>query len=112
MYRVPNETVYDLQIFKDEFVDTLEILQSKRLQTHLCGDYNIDLLKIFQKNQHNIFFVNLITAGFQSKISLPTRLTDHSVTLIDNIFCNRIDNNESGIIINHISDHQMVYNHL
>ena len=87
----------------------LEILQSKRLQTFLCGDYNIDLLKIFQKNQYNIFFENLITAGFQPKISLPTRLTDHSATLIDNIFCNRIDNNESGIIINHISDHQMVY---
>ena len=109
VYRVPNETVYDLQIFNDEFVDALEILQSKRLQTYLCGDYNIDLLKIFQKNQYNIFFKNLNTAGFQPKISLPTRLTDHSATLIDNIFCNRIDNNESGIIINHISDHQMVY---
>ena len=96
MYRVPNETVYDLQIFNDEFVDALEILPSKRLQTYLCGDYNIDLLKIFQKNQYNIFL----------KISLPTHLTDHSATLIDKTFCNRIDNNESGIIINHISDHQ------
>ena len=109
MYRVPNETVYDLQIFNDEFVDALEILQSKRLHTYLCGDYNIDLLKIFRKNQYNVFFENLIAAGFQPKISLPTRLTDHSATLIDNIFCNQIDNNESGIIINHISDHQMVY---
>ena len=109
MYRVPNETEYDLQIFNDKFVDTLEILQSKRLQTYLCGDYSIDLLKIFQKNQYNIFFENLIIAGFQPKLSLPTRLTSHSATLIENIFCNRIDNNESGIIINHISDHQMVY---
>ena len=49
VYRVPNETVYDPQIFNDEFVDALEILQSKRLQTYLCGDYNIDLLKIYQK---------------------------------------------------------------
>ena len=86
MYRVPNETVYDLQIFNDEFVDSLEILQSKRLQTYLRGDYNIDLLKIFQKSQYTSFFENLITAGFQPKISLPTRLTDHSAILIDNIF--------------------------
>ena len=49
VYRVPNETAHDLQIFNDEFVDTLEILQSKRLKIYLCGDYNIDLLKIFQK---------------------------------------------------------------
>ena len=55
------------------------------------------------------FFENLITTGFHLKISLPTRLTDHSATLINNIFCNLIDNNESGIIINHISDHQIVY---
>ena len=86
MYRVPNETVHDLQIFNDEFAETLEILQSKRLQIYLCGDYNIDLLKIYQKNQYNLFFENLIAAGFQPKISLPTRLTDHSATLIDNIF--------------------------
>ena len=109
VYRVPNETVHDLQIFNDEFAETLEILQSKRLQIYLCGDYNIDLLKIYQKNQNNLFFENLIAAGFQPKISLPTRLTDYSATLIDNIFCNRIDNNESGILINHISDHQMIY---
>ena len=109
VYRVPNETVHDLQIFNDEFAETLEILQSKRLQIYLCGDYTIDLLKIYQKNQYNLFFENLIAAGFQPKISLPTRLTDHSATLIDNIFCNRIDNNESGILINHISDHQMIY---
>ena len=51
VYRVPNETVHDLQIFNDEFAETLEILQSKRLQINLCGDYNIDLLKIYQKNQ-------------------------------------------------------------
>ena len=89
MYRVPNETAHDLQIFNDEFVDTLEILQSKRLKIYLCGDYNIDLLKIFQKNKYNVYFENLIAAGFQPKINLPTRLTDHSATLIDNIFATR-----------------------
>ena len=51
VYRVPNETIHDLQIFNNEFAETLEILQSKRLQIYLCGDYNIDLLKIYQKNQ-------------------------------------------------------------
>ena len=38
-----------------------------------------------------------------------SHITDHSATLIDNIFGNRIDNNESGIILNNISDHQMMY---
>ena len=29
VYRAPNETIHDLQIFNDEFAETLEILQSK-----------------------------------------------------------------------------------
>ena len=60
----------------------------------------IDRLRIYQKNQYNLFFENLIAAGFQPKISLPTHLTDHSATLLDNIFCNRIDNNESARLTN------------
>ena len=108
IYRLPSETVNDLQTFNDEFLETLEILQSKRLQVYLCGDYNINLLKVYKKDQYNIFFKNLVSAGYLPKISLPTRITDHSATLIDNIFGNRIDN-EFGIIINHISDHQMIY---
>ena len=84
-------------------------MQSKRLQVYLCGDYNINLLKVYKKHQYNIIFENLVSAGYLPKISLPTRITDHSATLIDNIFGNRIDNNESGIIINNISDHQMIY---
>ena len=47
VYRVLNETAHDLQIFNDEFVDTLEILRSKRLKIYLCRDYN--MLKIFKK---------------------------------------------------------------
>ena len=109
IYRLPSETVNDLQTFNDEFLETLEILQSKRLQVYLCGDYNINLLNVYKKDQYNIFFENLVSAGYLPKISLPTRITDHSATLIDNIFGNRIDNNESGIIINNISDHQMIY---
>ena len=96
-------------MFNDEFLETLEILQSKRLQVYLCGDYiNINLLKVYKKKSIKQFFENLVSAGYLPKISQPTRITDHSATLIDNIFGNRIDNNESGIILNNISDHQMI----
>ena len=49
IYRLPSETVNDLQTFNDEFLETLEILQSKRLQVYLCGDYNINLLEVYKK---------------------------------------------------------------
>ena len=41
-------------------------------------------------------------------ITLPTRVTNQSATLIDNIFSTELYNNKSAIIVNNISDHQMI----
>ena len=51
----------------------------------------------------------MISSGYLSRISLPTRLTDHSATLMDNIFSTVLDDHKSGVIVNTISDHQMIY---
>ena len=43
-------------------------------------------------------------------LSMPTRITAHSATLIDNIFTNHLTQNLfSGIIINDLSDHLPVF---
>ena len=47
-------------------------------------------------------------SGFFPKITLPTRLSETTCTLIDNVITNDIDNNHlSGVLIRKISDHQM-----
>ena len=47
---------------------------------------------------------------FFPKIILPTRFTDQSATLNDNVFSTHIEENEvSGILLNHISDHQLLF---
>ena len=51
----------------------------------------------------------MVSAGYLPRISLPTRVTDHSATLIDNIFSTVLDDSKSGVIITNISDHQMIY---
>ena len=52
----------------------------------------------------------MLSAGFHPKITLPTRITDTSNTLIDNILVNVIDDRHiSGIMINKISDHQPIF---
>ena len=93
----------------EEFAETLDILHTKRTPTYLCGDFNIDLLKIHQKPNYCTFYDNLISSCYLPRISLPTRLTDHSATLIDNIFSTVLDDHKSGVIVNTISDHQMIY---
>ena len=82
--------------------ETLDILQTKRTPTYLCGDFNIDLLKIHQKPNYCTFYDNLISSGYLPRISLPTRQTDHSATLIDNIFSTVLDDHKSGVIVNTI----------
>ena len=80
-----------------------------RNHVYIRGDFNIDLLKINQKHHYNAFYENLVTAGYLLRINLPTRITDHSATLLDNIFTNVFEEHTSGVIVNSISDHQMIY---
>ena len=42
---------------------------------------------------------------------MPTRFTEHSATLIDNIFTNQLVDHESGILTNSLSDHQMIFSY-
>ena len=108
IYRVPKELLSDFHTFQEEFDEALEILRINRSPIYLCGDFNIDLLKINTKDHYNTFYNNLTAAGYLPRISLPTRVTSHSATLIDNIFSTELYNNDSAVIVNHISDHQMI----
>ena len=73
----------------------------------MCGDFNIDLLKINVKQQYATFYNCLVSARFFPHISLPTRVTNHSATLLDNIIA-ELSDHESAVIVKNISDHQMI----
>ena len=78
--------------------------------SYVCGDYNIDLLKVKTNKHYGEHFDEIISQGFIPKITLPTRISEHSSTLIDNIFTSNIDEKESsGILLNQISDHRMIF---
>ena len=74
------------------------------------GDLNINLL------DHNLsppvenFINQMVSKNVLPIIHRPTRVTPHSCTLIDNIFCNRVDQVESsGVITTNIADHYPVF---
>ena len=79
IYHVPKELLLDFHTFQGEFDEALELLRTKRSPIYLCGDFNTDLLKINTKDHYNTFYNNLTATR-------PTRVTNHSATLIDNIF--------------------------
>ena len=74
---------------------------------YICGDFNIDLLKVNEKKKHLKFYNLLNTYGFLPLIIHPSRVVDNQEpSLIDNIFSNNItDEIVSGNIYLTLSEH-------
>ena len=81
-------------------------LAKENKEVYLCGDFNIDLLKIDVNNSYQEFYNLLCSYGYLPKIIQPTRVTDNESSLIDNIFSNNLkDNTISGNILLTLSEH-------
>ena len=74
-------------------------------EIYICGDFNSDLLKIDKSNNYKRFCDLMSSYGFFPNILLPTRVTENSATIIDNIFSNINNPIISGNIITDFSDH-------
>ena len=110
VYRKPGEIVDEMNAFLAEFSTFLQRVKNLNKLSYICGDYNIDLLKVKINPRFGEFFDHIISSGFFPKITLPTRFSDQSATLIDNVFSTNIEEKEvSGILLNHISDHQLLF---
>ena len=107
---MPLYTSDDLTKFVDENTQLLHELRLRLKTVYLCGDYNIDLLKINYNEKFSTFYENTTSVGFVPKNTLPTKICETTSILIDNICTNVIDKSHtSGILITPISDHQMYF---
>ena len=83
IYRHPRS---NLKEFQDYMKRCLEILSKENKEVYISGDFNVDLLKLETNTSYEDFY-NLVTSyGFLPEIVNPTRVTDTSATVIDNIF--------------------------
>ncbi|XP_065658504.1 uncharacterized protein LOC136083020 [Hydra vulgaris] len=86
---------------------------SYNLRHDLCvnekdfGDFNIDLINHASNNNVNNFINTLLQYNLIPSINKPTRVTNNSSTLLDNIITNNHLNNSlyTGIIKTDLSDH-------
>ena len=94
---------------KTEFVNNylspkLHLISKENKTSIILGDFNINL-KANDANVNKLLDV-LSSNSFFPTINLPTRVTNHSETLIDNIFTNTQRYSiQSGNILSGISDH-------
>lgn len=119
VYRLPGFIVDEFQLFVDEFTSFLNVIKNMKHSAFVCGDFNINLLAIGTNKHYSAYFDNILSKGFFPRITLPTRLSEASNyttnTLIDNILSNKIeesDDTKSGILINDISDHKMIFTYI
>lgn len=103
----PNLTESEqLDRFINLFSELQSDLNSRRYPSYIMGDLNFDLLKFEQHDKTRALLENSFANGFLELISLPTRITHTSATLIDHIYTNDNKNKfESFIITADISDH-------
>ena len=111
VYRPPNT---DINLFNSDLLSILNVIeQAKNTLTIIAGDFNLNFLNSHSHAPTNDFLTNMMSYNFIPTISNPTRISDNSSTLIDNIFVNCIKKDYStAIVYNDISDHLPVALHL
>ena len=64
IYRRPSGTLDELGQFIDEFTTVIHNLQEQIIKSYLCGEYNINLIKIDSSLHCNRLFENITTLRF------------------------------------------------
>ena len=110
IYKPPkdNNNNANIEAFINELTPKIQYLLKSKADVILCGDFNINLLQINNRPAFSDYLDTLITNNFYPTITFPTRFTDASCTLIDNILYKGHKKNNllsSGIIFTDISDH-------
>ena len=104
-YRPPNTNA---RTFLTEYKKLLDNLKKQKDHEIVIGlDYNLDLLKSHLNQPTNDFLELNLDRELIPCISKPTRITNKSATLIDNIMISRSlqGNYASFVVIEDISDH-------
>ena len=98
----------------EDFTDHLDILVSKinkeKKRVILTGDTNINLLKTSRHKPTSNYLDVLLSHGMIPKVTIPTRVTHSSATLIDHMFVNEgvcVKTSLAGTLQTCMSDHYM-----
>ena len=84
VYRPPFMSV---KSFNVQLNGMLGKLQHENKHVYITGDFNVNILPHIKSSLDRQDFMNIFSSSFFAPlITKPTRVTDHSATLIDNIY--------------------------
>ena len=105
VYRPPNS---DVNAFTSSLNNLIEKIRINDRPSWIMGDFNIDLLKTDTHKPTSDFINMMFANSLIPLINRPTRVTDKTATLIDNIFSNNHNVDKTilqGNLTIEISDH-------
>ena len=114
IYKPPEKRKKNLNISNliDDITPILHVLGTENSNAVLVGDFNVDLLKLTERDKFYDLYDLFTTNGFFPKISVPTRFTTNTCSQIDQIYVKvpraHYDisiKTTAGVIISNISDH-------
>ena len=104
IYRSPSYN--NIPIFECHLKCLIDTINRENKNVVLLGDFNIDLLKTNQHEPTTNFLDMMITSSLVPRITLPTRVTHNTSTLIDHVYCNIPTTDfQAGTLTTDISDH-------
>ena len=105
-YRPPS-AVYD---FNSEFEKNIDCVSHVGMDCIILGDFNYDQTPPVRDTHCCNFLFHTTCNGFTQLIATPTRVTNHSNTLIDLIFVTNPNMyRDYGVFLTCISDHFLIY---
>jgi len=105
VYLPPNNADFNLRL--TGLVTLLEDSGVLDGVVYMAGDFNIDMLSSTGRSRQ--FSDAMRSMSLVPLISLPTRLTENSETLIDNIWSNRISHVATGVLTADVTDHFPIF---
>ena len=101
-YRIPGRPLMDCKTQLDPILTDISNFHGKVI---VGSDHNINLLTIDHHTQAQCFLQDITAAGLAPCITKPTRVTETSSTLIDNLFSKNTLSTTAGILTSYLSDH-------
>lgn len=107
IYRHPGA---NLTQFTEQLDQLIKSLNQNHSEIYIVGDMNINFLKYGSHAQTEEYLDMLYSNNFLPIITKPTRITDHTATLIDHIYTNVVHKiARSGILLTDLSDHLPIF---
>ena len=83
VYRHPTNIIETYKSFSEKLLDIFNDLNSNNRTFYALYDYNIDQMNVQTNHNVKMQVNNMISWSCKCAIDLPTRITDHSKTLLD-----------------------------